>query len=252
MAGEQGDLETSQAAQEAEQAGFDEPDQVQEPTETPEPETTLEHEAAPEPKYVQLTQEQLDALMAKADKAEIDKAYGKIGEFGRVIAQLQQTTAAGQAIEVTADDFPKLREEFPELAELQAKDMNAILSRFKGTGVDMAATEKKFSEQVEAIRQQATDTSLDAVVGGDWVAEVNSDAYKTWIATQPAETRALEASDSIRDAAKLLRAFKARPKSEPRPSTRTQQLAAAVPPKGTGTVRTSQPTTEEEAFNAAS
>lgn len=249
MAGEQGTEGNteSEVALEAEQAAFDAPDEVQEPTETPEPETTPAAEAKPEPKYVQLTQEQFDSLMAKADKVDVDKAHGKIGEFGRVIAQLQSTSGP---IEVTAEDFKELREEFPELAELQAKGLTAVLSKLKGGA---PVDEKKFSEQIADIRKQATDIQLDAVVDGDWVAEVNSPSYKTWIAAQPAEVKALEASDSIRDAAKLLRAYKARPVPKPSttPSARTQQLAAAVPPKGTGTVRTSQPVTEEDAFNAA-
>jgi hypothetical protein len=232
MAGETEVLEID-AAESAKQfsAGFDTGS-----TETPTPSDAQQPEAKPEVQaveYAQLTRAEYDALMAKADRADIDKAFGKIGGIERALTQLQ----APSGIEVTADDFEELRDEFPELAELQAKGLNKILGKIKGGG-DLSAIENKFSEQVNAIRKQATDTSLDAVVNGDWVAEVNSDAYKTWIAAQPAEIKALEASDSIRDAARLLRAFKSQPvpspKPEPRPSTRQQQLEAAATPRSIG------------------
>jgi flagellar hook-basal body complex protein FliE len=241
---------------ETEEAGFDAAMTTQEPTETPEPDEVVFVEPAqePEPEYAQITKAQLDDLMAKANKADVDKAFGKIGVLHDVVAALQKSTSAGQSIEVTADDFSELREEFPELADLQAKGLNKILSKFKGTGVDTEAIDKMVSERVSAVRQQTIDASLDAIVDGDWTEAVNSDKYKAWIATQAADVKALEASDSVRDAAKLLRMFKSYAPAraqEPKPSTRTQQLAAAVNPKGAGGNTSTAPTTEEDAFNAA-
>lgn len=236
---EQTDDEMAQAAFDAE----DNPGKKIVPTVTPEPEAKVEPEAEtkPEPvEYAQITKAEYDALMAKADRADIDKAFGKIGGLERDLKQMQAT----EAVQVTADSFPKLKAEFPELAELQAQDMRELLAKVRGGGVDHATMEKLVSDKVEEVRRQAIDTSLDAVAGGDWVAEVNSPAYKTWIAAQPAEMRALESSDSIRDAAKLLRAFKSY--VPPVKSTRKQQLeAAAATPKGTGGGRESALSTDE-------
>lgn len=195
----------------------------------------------PEVEYAKITQAQLDDLMAKASKADIDKAFGKIGVLHDVVASLQKST--GQAIEVTAEDFAELREEFPELAELQAKGLNKILAKMKGGG-DLDAVNRLVTEKVAEVRQQAIDASLDAVVGGDWTEEVKSDGYKNWIATQPQDVKALEASDSVRDAARLLRLFKSYvpPKPDvPKPSTRQQQLEAAATPRAVS-VNTPQPT----------
>lgn len=213
-------------------------------TETPTPLEPPAPEAKPEVpavEYAQITRAEYDALMAKADRADIDKAFGKIGGIERALTQLQ----APSGIEVTADDFEELRDEFPELAELQAKGLNKILGKIKGGGaIDPAVIEQMVATKVAENRQRAVDESLDLVVGGDWVSEVNSDAYKTWIAAQPDEIKALEASDSIRDAARLLRTFKSQPvpspRPEPKPSTRQQQLEAAATPRSVG-VHTPEP-----------
>lgn len=218
------------------------------PTATPELEREPEpKKPEPEIEYAQITKAELADLMAKAGR--VDNAFGEIGGIKRVLTQLQ-ATPSGQPIEVTAEDFAELREEFPELAELQAKGLNKILAKMKGGG-DLDAVNRLVTEKVAEVRQQAIDASLDAVVGGDWTAEVNSDGYKNWIATQPQDVKALEASDSVRDAARLLRLFKSYvpPKPDvPKTSTRKQQLeAAAATPKGTGGGHQPNPNTDEAA-----
>lgn len=226
------------------------------PTETPvAPEAKVEEvvtePAQEEPEYAKITKAELADLMAKA--GSVDKAFGKIGGIERDLAQLRQP---GQAIEVTADSFPSLKEQFPELAELQAKDMRELFSKIKGggSGIDSEAVEKLVSEKVSGIRQQAIDANLDAIVGGDWAVEFNSPACQAWKDSQPEDVKALTNSDSLRDAAKFLRmyqTFKNKPKVEaPKPSARSQQLAASVSPKGSGGIQSAEPNTEEDAFNA--
>lgn len=245
----------SEEARKAEEDSFNAVAEPQEPsTETPmEPKVKEEvvEVVTPAPEYAQITKAELADLMAKA--GSVDKAFGKIGGIERDLAQLRQP---GQTIEVTVDSFPSLKEQFPELAELQAKDMRELFFKIKGggSGIDAEAVGKIVSEQVSTIRQQAIDESLNAIVDGDWVAEFNSAECQAWKASQPADVVALTSSDSLRDAAKFLRLYqvsKTKPKVEaPKPSARSQQLAASVSPKGSGGTQTAEPNTEEDAFNA--
>ena len=49
----------------------------------------------------------------------------------------------------------------------------------------------------------------------------------------------------------MYQTFKNKPKVEaPKPSARSQQLAASVSPKGSGGIQAAEPNTEEDAFNA--
>ena len=175
-------------ATKAEEASFDAEDSEL-PTETPvEHEDKVEEvkEVVQEPEYARITKAELADLMAKA--GSVDKAFGKIGGIERDLAQLRQP---GQPIELTADSFPLLKEQFPELAELQAKDMRELFSKIKGGGsIDTEAVEKLVSEKVSGIRQQAIDANLDAIVGGDWVAEFNSAECQTWKDSQPEDVKA--------------------------------------------------------------
>jgi hypothetical protein len=91
--------------------------------------------------------------------------------------------------------------------------------------------EARVSERVQTFTQQTLDATLDGIMGDDWQEAVRSDTYKEWIEKQDAQTKALQDSSSVRDAAALIRKFKAHRDA---PSTRKQQLAAGVSPKGTG------------------
>lgn len=242
----------------AAQAAFDQQiDPGKVPTATPEPAQVKPEvrvaEPKPQPEYAQITKSELADLMAKA--GQVDKAFGKIGGIERVLAQIQ-SAPAGQSVDVTDDDFADLRAEYPELAQLLIKGQKTVFGKLKGAAPDSLAIDKVVNDKVAMTRKELIDSHLDAIVGGDWVKEVNSPAYATWIATQPADIKALGASDSLRDASTLMRTFstfkaKPTPKPEPaKPSARKQQLEAAISPKGTGAIPTGGPRTEEEAFEA--
>lgn len=264
-----GDMEEMNAE---EQAAFNAG--VGEPTVTPEPTAEVEKvEQKPEeeiaPKWAQITEDQLSDLMKKAGsidemRTSLEKsfgtAFGKIGGIERVLTQLQ---SAPTGIAVTADDFPELREQFPELAELQAKDLNKIFAKIKGgNAIDMEAVNAMVSEKVaetrqqllEESRQQMIDSTLDEIVGRPWREDRDSPEYAAWLATQPDEVKALTRSDFLRDASKVLRqyqAFKSSPKTpDPKLSTRKQQLEAGVTPKGTGAGNLSNPNSDEAAQKA--
>lgn len=216
------------------QAAFDAAFDGKVPTATPEPTEEPEQEEAkpePEPEYAQITKAELADLMAKASR--VDGAYGEIGGIKRKLNEMQ-ATPEGQSVVFTADDFPELAKEYPELIGAHVKDMNKALGKFKVPKADPAVLDRIVNERVSATRKELMDSHFDGVVGGDWVAEVNSDGFKKWAQTQPAE---LVQSESVRDVSGLLRSWRSvKETAKPAPKTysRKQQLEAAITPKGTG------------------
>lgn len=135
--------------------------------------------------------------------------------------------------------------------------------------------DERVQREIAAVRSEVIDNSLDAVMP-DWKMEVNSPRFHQWITSQkgwspilsdkqataramadpsselsqwvkanPAEPVSLFLSPKVSEAARMLRAYEkslsapppAAPKSQPaQPSIRQRQIAAAVPPKGDGTL----------------
>lgn len=258
MAGEMQE-EVGQDVDDAEmQAAFDaQMDQSKAPTETPEPaekpeeqEKAVEKVVEPEPvvatppaiEYAQITKSQFDDLMAKA--SSVDKAFGKIGGIER---QLQ---AEGQPVVFTADDFPEMAREFPELVDAHVKDMNKAMARFKVPKAESVDIDRLVNDKLSTTRQEMLDSHLDSIVGNDWKQEVITDGFKKWAEKQPQD---LINSTSLRDASTVLRNWaieKNKPApviAQPKPSSRSQRLQAAVAPKGTGGNQPSNPNTDEAA-----
>lgn len=261
MAGEEQEAVDTSANDAAAQAAFD-AEVGGAPTVTPEPKTAEEvkPEVKPEPEpeakeepaveYAQITKAELADLMAKA--GQVDKAFGKIGGIERVLQQLQ---APGQ-VEVNEEDYAALTAEFPELAKTLIEAQKKTLSRIKGSAsVDPAAVDRIVSEQVGKTRMELIDSTLDAIVDGDWRADRHSEEFIKWENEQPADIKALVESDSLRDATRMMRLWKAHkdaPKPAPAPapktSSRKQQLeAAAATPKGTGGAVQANPNSDEAA-----
>ena len=259
MAGEAQEIVDTSEDDAAAQAAFDAEVGGGIPTETPEPkpaeevkpEVKPEPEPAPAVEYAQITKAEYADLMAKAN--QVDKAFGKIGGIERVLQQLQ---TPGQAVEVNEEDFAALSAEFPELAKTLIESQKKAFARIKGAAtVDPAVVEKIVSERVEKTRKEMIDSTLDQIVGGDWAADRHSEEFKQWEAAQPAEIQNLAASDDLRDAARMMRMWKAHkdapkpaPVPPPKPSSRRQQLeAAAATPKGTGGSIQANPNSDEAA-----
>lgn len=217
-----------------------------EPTPAPSPEPTPAPTEAP--KYVQITREEWNATKSIAARVEeinaqmgkgFDKAFGKLGSFEDLLKKLQTETPAGKPVEVSDEDFAELKEQYPELAEVQIKGLNKVLSRFKGT-----ADQESIDKLIQPRMKEARDEFLEIAFPG-WRDDVKTQDFADWRKAQGPAVEALVASDSYADAAKLLRMFYARTKSAPTPEptqppkptpvpTRTRQIAAAVPPKGDG------------------
>lgn len=248
------------------------PEATPEPTPAPTP--------APEaPKYVQITESELTALREQSAqgvqqiaqmRGALDKAFGKVGALEQVISKLRTETPAGEKIEVSEEDFPELVKEYPEIARLQAKDLNKVLSKFRGTGSAPADLDERINQRLEAARGAATAEStermLNAVLPG-WREEVRKPEFAAWFDAQPAEVQKMQLSDDDLVAARLLRMYDrhllkqifapapaprapAAPVASPAPvkvSPRQRQLAGAIPVKGDGSPSPSA-TTEVDPF----
>lgn len=281
MAGE--GQETPVAQDTGEDAAFD-TGFGHEPQQTNTPAVTVEEkpaeEVAPPPaaetpvEYVQLTKAEVEELRQgktaiEKIKAEYKQRFDNLGgTLGGLKQQVQEVLAArrdGTPVDIMDDDYAELRSEFPELAALVEKGQKRILERNRvGGAPDPAAIEKLVNERLAPLHSQQIDVSLDAVVGGDWKAEVASEQFGEWLNGQPDDIKALSESSNVRDAARMLRLYQvaksAPPPVEPKaPASapaaptftaamrRRSQLAAAVNPRGVPALP--QATTDDDAFD---
>lgn len=239
------------------------PETTDKPAEQPAAEAPGAEAAAAAPEYVQITKEQLEQLTASAAAvkdlqatltANSDKAFGKIGGIERLVKDLQASTAAGEVVELSDEDMAEFAEEYPELANMQRKVLNAALSKIKlrGTGTGEGFDPAKLQEMVTARLDPAlksVDERVEYLVESrllsrehpDWKEVVDAgnpeskNAYRTWLATQPAEYQKTinETFDSSVLSAALTK-FKAAEKAKATISQRQSRIDAAVAPKGTG------------------
>ncbi len=222
------------------------------PTPAPTPEPTPAPTEAP--KYVQVTEDDWKSLNERAAKIDeisatvekrLDQAFGKVGGIERIVKELQTKTPEGVAVQLDEADFDELKNEFPEIAALQIKGLNKVLSKFKGTA-DPAEIEKAVNQRLEKIQGDLAESTLDVVFDG-WKDEVKTPKFHAWMKDQAPDVKALAASANFTDAAKLLRLYEKAKNAAPTPapaptpsptpappSARQRQIAAAVPPKGDG------------------
>ena len=266
-------------------AGFSE-DAPQAPAATPPPAAATEAqpvqedppaETPPEPKYVQITEEQLARLVASADetdkiKQQLPKAFGTIGNMQQVITQLRSQTPAGAAVEINDDDFAELKADFPELAGHTRAALERILKRTNLTGTGQPATPTIDPEEArkaasEIVHAQGLDDLNDLHPGWQDVVGKPDDAenpYRKWLATQPEKYRELiRTTYSATITARSIDRFNAaqaaakakpaagRPQTPANPAAaRKAVIEAAVQPRGHGTAPAPSQPTPQDNFNA--
>jgi len=217
-------------------------------------------EPVAEPVYAKITQADYEKLLAAANEVgtlkvessrNLDKAFGKIGQMQQLVDQLKAATAPGAAVTVSEEDFAELAAEYPDLAKLQVKGMNALLSKMKATGTGEAAAPspvvaapavdpETVIQQAEQRIEQKLELKRFARKHPDWQAVVNGPDFKDWIAKQPADVqKGYQESWDSDVTIPILDSFKAaqkaaKPDPTPAVSTRQQRLTSAVPPRGTG------------------
>jgi hypothetical protein len=234
------------------------------PTATPEPQAQNPAPAADAepvvaaPKFAQITEEQLESLLKSAaqideikatSNSKLDKAFGKIGSIERLMQELQSSTPAGQAVEVSPEDFSELSEEYPELANLQMKGLNRVLAKVRGTGptIDQAQIETLVQQRL-APALENVNTTVERQVGAILLAEKHenwreivgkqddkTNAFRVWLELQPEAYRnQINQTNQAGVIAKAIDTFKAVQAKKPAIDKRTGRIEAAVTPKGVG------------------
>lgn len=250
-------------------AGQENPTETPDALDTPEVAETTPAQAEPAaveppaPEYVQITKEDLERLNASAAAVEElratltsqgDKTFGKIGGLERVIKELQQSTPAGEAVELSEEDMAEFAQEYPELASLQRTVLNKALGKIKlrGTGTAETFAPEQIDEmvakrldpalkEVDERVEHMVESRLLAKEHPDWKEIVDAgnpeskNPYRTWLATQPAEYQAQVNSATNSDLiSSSITKFKDAAKAAQAISQRQSRIEAAVTPKGAG------------------
>jgi hypothetical protein len=166
-------------------------------TEAPAP---VQEPRAPTPRYVRLTEDELQRLKNAADetanlKQQLSRAFGTLGNMQQVLNQVRSQTPAGAAVEITEDDFAELKEDFPELAKHHRAGLERILKRANLRGTAQAATPVVDPEQMRAVAATIVHSEglkdLDDLHPGwrEFVGkpEDTNNAYRRWLTTQTPE-----------------------------------------------------------------
>jgi hypothetical protein len=210
-----------------------------------------------------VTGEQLTAMLAKLpeiDKlgdmtsSELRKVHGKIGELNRTLQELQKNSAAKGSLSLAGKSFKRLNEEFPEIAEILAADLNE--AGFAGGSNDQARLEPLVNERVLQVQEQMQrdmQMNLLKIQHRDYLDVVKGDDFKVWMQTIPVEDQ--KQINDTWDAMYLgekISAFKSwRDKRNEGSFSRKERLQRAITPKGLQQKAQQSALSEEDGFRAA-
>jgi hypothetical protein len=244
--------------------GFEKPATVtDQPTATPPAdEDGLAAEATepekPAPKYRQITEEEFAQLTERLNLVDsvgkrADTALGKIGGLERTFRELQASTPAGQAVELSDEDMAELKENFPELAGMMKSTLTKALSKIRGTGapapsVDLDSLRTEFEAKLIEERTKTLNRVMDSL-DRTWRKDVNSQEWKDWISKKSEEDqKAINESEEPSFVLDKLKEFRtdleAAKKAQPSPKTpetredpaeaRRRRLRAGAQPRSAG------------------
>ena len=229
--------------QQAFEAGFN-----QEPVETPAPSEEAAPEETPAPAEDKpeeparnqwgYTDEEMKNLLSKAAKvdelerslaSETRKLYGKIGEYNSVVQQMQSANKGGS---LTVPQLTHLKAEFPELADLLAKDFGEVQAAPAPAAAP--APTPAFDESV--IDRRVANATLEvkkeflSAQHPDWEEVKESEWFATWKAMQPEEKQQqIDNSQSIAFViGTLTEAKKWREESQRATTKKTARLEQAI------------------------
>jgi hypothetical protein len=239
-------------------AGFGAKEVAKPVKEKPEPAPTTQVKDDPKPEYVQLTKAEADELRAAAARTtdherQFSKAFGTIGKLQQLVNELQTNKKA----ELSATAFTKLKEQFPELAEMTREAVENALSGRNDPDPDALTrllAEKTTAREIEVLEDAYPDwkTIVGAVAPGEQPDANNP--FRKWLATkdEPYQKRISDSESAavITRAITLFQKETAKPPARQQPSARDaarrEVLTAAVQPKGDGA-----PSTNSDSLDAA-
>lgn len=211
-----------------------------------------------------ISTKQFQDLIAKAStvdeiKSAVEKlrgdAFGKLGGLERTIRQLQEGTAAGEPIVVSAEDLAEVNAEYPDMGKTLAKDLTKILGKLKGTGAKSVGPEAVIEQLTpllhqrdEAVRNAVRDEltqkfAFDRLTDRheNWREIVgpkgSNTEWRQWVNAQPPEyaTEVLNSWDPRvvgKSIDKFLEAKAKGPKPPTPANSRSERLAEAAGAKG--------------------
>lgn len=213
------------------------------PTETPEqpepqqdetPAEPAPAEPAPPVKFAQIPEDEYLSLKATAAKIpeiearsqqQLDKAFGKIGELGRLV-QESRTSSGG----LTKEDVDQFRGDFPELAGVLDKMVGPKqINTDEVVKPALAELERKFEVRLVTRAHR------------DWQEVSRSEDFKAWTAAKPPEFQQqlatswdadflIDTLTEFKDSRKAATPPAAQPTAKV--STRKDVLASAIQPRG--------------------
>lgn len=239
---------------EQEPAGREQPPEEPPEGETPEGAGKQQPEN-PEP-VAEPWKAELSALQEHSEK-NIRQVYGKLGEVGHLLKQLQQSRNPTK-VALPEDALKRVTEEFPELAKSLREDLQEVLNG--GLVFESPATTPDFTEQFKTQRDQ-TLSEVDKRVEQrllrrdhrDWEQVVQSEDFKGWVTNVLPQAQAAQLNDSwdadfISEKLTEFKSWKAAKQSQA--DKRKTRLEQAIAPSRGLSGRPVEDDSEEAAFIA--
>lgn len=241
-------------------------------------EETPATEAEPAKLFAGLTEEQLQAALARSGSLQttVDKMAGRIGQLMQQIEGLRATPPTTQAAQQALDlKLEKLSAAFPELASMLREDLAGLQGGVAGqpalapaapAGITQEQLDAALAErlnQAQASMQEKMEVKVLSVLHPDWLTVIKSPQFALWRdnVLGPVTGKQLMESEDSAFISQHLTQFKnwreqssAAPAPAPRapvPPSRTSRLVNAVIPNGGAGRPVTAPVTEEDAFAAA-
>ena len=199
--------------------------------------------------YAQITSEELDSLRARlaqvdelkaAQEKQFGTAFGKMGMMEKTLKDMSEQAKMEPVGEL---DLASLKEEYPELAGLIAKDLSSVMRRggtreFSQEQLDAMVNERLAPALTiaESRLEQKFERRALSMSAPDWESTVTSQAFKDWVAKQPVDKQAqINNSWDSTFVINTIGEFKQTLKKPVAQQTdaRTARLEAAIQPRGT-------------------
>lgn len=181
---------------------------------------------------------------------EIRQLHGKFGEVNKALQELKSSNSGTANVRVTADQFKRLGQEFPEIAEMLAEDLAGMSLNASGGNFNPEFMQSEVAK-VRDEMNQTMQKNLLTIQHRDWAKVVGSGEFGKWKQSLPAEDQ--QQLDNSWDAMYLgekITDFKSwRDKTNNTQQQRNTRLANAILPKTSNNVSRGL-MTEEDAFAA--
>lgn len=212
--------------------------------------------AEPKPEMLSVPADEYNQLISTVVKLneqygehgkKLNQAFGKIGGVEEFVKRMQKETPSGEPVTLSDEDMSELSEEFPSIAKGMQTALNKALNKAKGSGPKPVDTEQlnewlqpllekerldnqaAISNERERIKQEMyKEQVLDVHPDMDDLIKTND--WKNYYAKLPKDKQEAWKPKVIIE---TLNAYKSS-KAPPQKNARSEALAAAVNPKGSG------------------